>query len=273
MSEKDLSKAISKTLESLDTVLNGTGKQGPRTGIINKDLVNGKIVVQHRPRSAECEYFRFLQSRIVRYFNENSPKKSNIKGGKDGKVILITGATRGVGKTVCAINLALAFARSYGNQTLFLDADSRNRTVESYLGISEESYPEGITDVLSMSTRAGSVLINTGMSNLIYFPSGDFREDFVDQLKGSDLELLLANLRKRFKFIIIDTPPVFPMPETTALATQSDGVLMVMGAGKDGKNELDMVVDALKGTNVIGAVLNKIDLTPVSKYGSYGGYY
>jgi capsular exopolysaccharide synthesis family protein len=267
VSNQDLTHEIKQTL-MLDHLNPGDGAKGETVeagSVITEEKVSDKLIVLKDPRSLECEYFRFLKSRVIRYFNEESDSE-------DGKVIMVTGASLGGGKTVCSLNLALAFSRSFGSRTLFMDSDTRNRKVESYLGIDEDSYPDGLTDVMSLATRAGSVLINTGLSDLIYFPSGGFREDFADHLKGNDIEILLQNLRKRFQYIIVDAPPVFPMPETTLLAGLSDAVLVVMGAGMDGKPQLDHTMELLDGANVIGVILNRIKAAPGVRYGAHGYY-
>lgn len=267
MSGRDLTKEVGKTimLSYLSPEQREGQEQDRPVPVIDPEMISSKLVVQREPKSAECEYFRFLKSRITRYFNE----KESPDGGK---VITITGATRGCGKTVCSLNLSLAFARSFGSEILLLDGDSRNHNCETYLGIAPDEYPSGLTDVLSLQARAGQVLINTGLSGLIYFPAGEFREDFADKLKGAEIDILLKNLRKHFKFIIIDAPPVFPMPETSVLASLSDAVLLVMGAGMDGKLQLDNAVELLHGTNLVGVILNKVQMAPGIRYGAYGYY-
>ncbi len=267
MSENDLGKAISNIikLDSL-TDLPASGEDGGLAGHGKKHSgLDEKLVVHHHPRSMEAEYFRFLKTRIEHHFGDD------FKSPKRGRIILVTGATLGSGKTTCALNLALIFAKAYGNQILFLDADCRHPASQKNLGLGETPLP-GLTDVLIRHHRAGSVLINTGLSNLLYFPSGDFSEAFVDRLRSEELTILLDSLKNRFRYIIIDAPPAFPMPEPGILANHCDGVLIVLGAGTDGKDQLTHAMEALRGANIIGVILNKVRSSPLKRYSSYGYY-
>jgi Mrp family chromosome partitioning ATPase len=229
--------------------------------------VDDKLVVHTQSHSLEAEYFLYLAARMERALAE--------KGEKDGgKVLLVTGPSRESGKTLCALNLALAFARSFGREVLFLDADCRAGQAQRYLGYGDATL-RGLTDVLGMSHRAGSVLLNTGLYELVYFPSGHWVEDAFSRRLDEEMLLLFQNLRQKFRLVVIDTPPAFPMPEAGILSSQADGTLLVLRAGRDGPVELGQCLDALKGSPILGAVLNDMpaDMEFFSRYRRYGGYY
>jgi capsular exopolysaccharide synthesis family protein len=264
MPDKDLGKAVTETilLQNLEADQEGDAISGPITTIEPAE-VNERLVVFHRPRSIESEYFRFIKHRIEQQMEAKETNK--------GKVIMVTGPNLDVGKTTCSINLALVFARSYGGKTLLMDADTRRATSRKYLGIKEDSLP-GLVDVLTMRERAGKVLLNTGLFDMVYFPSGQFSDAFIDDLKGKELSHLLNSLRERFSYIIIDSPPAFPMPEPAIIAQHCDGVFIVLRAGRDGKQDLEQAREALEGANLMGVILNAVKTTPGQKYGSYGYY-
>ena len=264
MSDHDLGKAVSETIKLFN--LGGDSSKGGGRVIANIDRkrIDERLVVYHQPRSVESEYFRFLKSRIEQEFRKD-------KGEEKGRVIMITGPNLGAGKSTCAINLALAFARSHGGQTLFLDADSRRGMSRKYLGIIEENL-QGFTDVMNMKARAGEVLVNSGMFKMVYFPSGQFSESFLDHLNSQELAVLIDNLRRRFKYIIIDAPPAFPMPEAAVIAPHCDGVFIVLRAGRDGQGDLIQAQQALEGANIMGIILNAVKKTPGQRYGAYGYY-
>ena len=269
MSDKDLAKAISETIlmDNLATIPSGGKRQDiPKARVADPGKIDDRLVVFHHPRSLESEYFRFLKSRIERHFDDPADRE-------EGRMILVTGATIGSGKTTCALNLALSFAKAYGSRALYMDADCRNATSQDYMGLGKKPLP-GLSDVLAMRHRAGTVLINSGMSDLLYFPSGDFSEKFVDRLRSDELGILLDSLKKRFRYVIVDAPPAFPMPETGILAQHCDGVLLVMGAGRDGREQLETTMESLEGADILGVILNGVKSTPGNRYGSYGyGYY
>ncbi|MDF1525854.1 MAG: CpsD/CapB family tyrosine-protein kinase [bacterium] len=264
MGDHDLGKAVSETIKLYNLGGDSYESGGRVIANIDKKRIDERLVVYHRPRSMESEYFRFLKSRVEQEFG------SGDKGAK-GRVIMVTGPNLGAGKTTCAINLALAFARSHGGQTLFMDVDSRRAMSRKYLGIMEENLP-GFTDVLNMKARAGQVLVNSGMFDMVYFPSGQFSESFLDHLSSQELAVLLDNLRRRFKYIIIDAPPAFPMPEAAVIAPHCDGVFIVLRAGRDGQGDLIQAQEALEGANIMGVILNAVKKTPGQRYGAYGYY-
>ncbi len=264
MDDHDLGNAVSETIKLYH--LGGDSAKGGGKVIANIDRKNidERLVVYHRPRSIESEYFRFLKSRIENEF-------ASVEDGTKGRVIMITGPNLAAGKTTVSINLALAFARSYGGQTLFMDVDSRKGTSRKYLGIMETTL-KGFTDVLIMKARAGQVLVNSGIFDMVYFPSGEFSDTFLDNLNGQDLGVLMENLRSKFRYIIIDAPPAFPMLEPAIIAQHCDGVFIVLKAGRDGQGDLTQATEALEGANVMGVILNAVKKTPGQRYGAYGYY-
>ena len=264
MSDHDLGKAVSETIKLYNLGGDSSAGGGRVIATIDKNMIDERLIVYHRPRSVESEYFRFLKSRIEQEFRKD-------KGEEKGRVIMITGPNLGAGKSTCAINLALAFARSHGGQTLFMDVDSRRAMSKKYLGIMGEKLP-GFADVLRMKARAGQVLVNTGMFDMVYFPSGEFNDTFLDHLNSQELGVLLDNLRQRFKYIIIDAPPAFPMPEAAVIAPHCDGVFIVLRAGRDGQGDLIQAQEALEGANIMGVILNAVKKTPGQRYGAYGYY-
>ena len=232
-------------------------------------LVSDKLVTVLKPRSIESDYFRFLRSKIQQKLNSTHDTSGE---SADGKIILVTGPSSGSGKTVISMNLAVTLARSEGNQVLYMDADTRKSTSQDYLGLNTETLP-GLSDILLLRERAGKVLLNTGIFDLVYLPSGRFSEEFLDTLRGRELNALMNNLRKRFKYIVVDSPPAFPLPEAAILAQQSDAVLVVLRAEKDGKEGLEQTLEALENTNVMGVILNGVRSTVWERYGYGPGRY
>ena len=264
MSENDFEKTVTEILlRNFETdAENENSSDSPVTSTRLGNL-DERLVVFHQPRSIESEYFRFLKHRLEQELKTTERSK--------GKAILITGSSLGVGKTTCAVNLAMVFARSYGGKTLFLDADTRRGTSRKYLGIKNDSFP-GLVDVITLTEETDKVLLDTGFFDMVYFPSGNFTDAFIDDLRGKKLNHLIKDLKERFRFIIIDSPPAFPMPETAVIAQQCDGVLLVLRAGRDGQDDLEQAKEALEGAKILGVILNAVKTPPGQKYGAYGYY-
>jgi|GEM_PF-6796299 len=264
MGGRDLQDAISETLTEKQFDTQRTEVEKVRN-FLRGGSVDERLVMYHRPKSLEAEFYRFLRTRIEQHFRKSGKSQG-------GKVIAVTGPSLGSGKTTCSLNLAIAFARSYGRKALFMDTDSRKEGSARYLGVGEKKLP-GFVDVLSMKARAGSVLIKTGLSDLVYFPSGKFNENFVDALQNYELGLLFASLREHFRFIIVDTPPAYPMPEASILAQHCDGVLVVLRANRDKEQNLVQALEALGDVPLLGILLNGLKYAPGHRYANYGYYY
>ena len=264
MPDQDLENTITEMilLQNMGTDSEEKGMSDPVAAIEPAD-VDERLVVFHRPRSIESEYFRFVKHRIEQQMEAKETGK--------GKVILVTGPNLGVGKSTCSINLAMVFARSYGNKILFLDADTRRGTSRRYLGIKEDDFP-GFVDVVTMKQKAEEVLLNTGLFDMDYFPSGQFNDAFIDDIRGNELLNLINSLREKYSYVIIDAPPAFPMPETAIIAQHCDGVFIVLRAGRDGREDLEQAKEALEGAYIMGVILNAVKTTPGQRYGSYGYY-
>ncbi len=268
MTRKDFAETIAETvrLNHVPTLLPfegaGEGADAPARG-----PVDDKLVVHTQSRSLAAEYFYYLAAKLERALAEKGEKEG-------GKVLLVTGPSRGSGKTLCSLNLALAFARSFGREVLFLDADCRAGQAQRCLGFGDAPL-RGLTNVLGASHRAGSVLLNTGLNDLVYFPSGPPVENAFSRRQDEELLLLFQSLRQKFRLVVVDTPPAFPMPEAGVLSSQADGTLLVLRAGHDGPVELGQCLEALKGSPILGAVLNDMPLNMElsSRYRRYGGYY
>jgi capsular exopolysaccharide synthesis family protein len=267
MSRKGFSESIAEILRlsALDVGGSGKSKDGSPSGERIRGPVDEKLVVFAQSRSLAAEYFHYLAVKT---------EKALGAGGEGGKIVLVTGPGRGSGKSLCSLNLALAFAKTYRGGVLFLDADSRAGQAQSYLGYGEAPMP-GFTDVLERRCQAESVLLDTGIFDLAFLPSGAYVENLISRASEKEIPLLFESLRKRFNLVIIDTPPAFPLPEAGILAAFSDGVIIVLGAGRDGESHLNQTVDALKGTNILGAVLNNLpsNMEQQSRYTRYGRYY
>jgi Mrp family chromosome partitioning ATPase len=89
------------------------------------------------------------------------------------------------------------------------------------------------------------------------------------------MEAMLLELRKRFKFVVIDSPPVLPVTDAMILSTFVDGVVFVIGSGTTVRGAVTRSCKILQnvGAKVLGIVLNKVDLRHGEYYGSYGHYY
>ena len=187
----------------------------------------------------------------------------------DAKVIMVTSAVPGQGKSMIAANLAYLFAEK-GFKTLLLDADMRQSTMHRYIDVPRS---DGLSQVLSGSVNPGSAITHSS-KNLDAMAAGKHVRN-VRQLFGVEkLEPLLRTLRGEYEMIIIDSPPVLPVADTQALSKHADVTLFVARHATVSYAEVVEAVDRLSkvGTEVDGLVLNGFEPSPL-RYGYYSNSY
>lgn len=228
---------------------------------------NGSMASTHglalldRPSSAMAESFRTLLTSVILSTAPQPPQ-----------VILMTSSTAGEGKTVTAVNLAIALAQR-GEPTLLIDADLRHPSVGKALNLVNG------TGLASYLTGAHS--IEKGLREfpavpaLRILPTGPKPPNPAQLLSSSAMEAMLLQFRKEYKFVVIDSPPVLPVTDAMILSTFVDGVVFVIGSGTTVRGAVTRSCKILHnvGASILGIVLNKVDLRHGEYYGSYGHYY
>ena len=186
------------------------------------------------------------------------------------QVIAVTSPAAGEGKTLTAINLAGALARgSDAARVLLIDADLRRPAVARQLSMSEVG--GGLSEVVSnVNATLDSVTQKLEAHNLSILPAGT-RQGAVHQiLRSPRLDLVLAEARRKYDYIVVDTPPLLPVFDSALLANSVDGVLMVVAANQTPRKLLGEALNLLDPAKVLGIVFNR-DARPM--FGYYNAYY
>ncbi len=182
--------------------------------------IDPHIVLHSDPHSPISEQYKILRTNLQSLSNGNKPVKS----------FIISSAIHGEGKTVTAINLAIALATDLAKKSVILiDADLRKSKITKYLGIDTEV---GLSEYLTDGLTLDSVLLNTGIENLTLLPAGKTPHNPAELLGSFRMKELLGILKPKFDFIIFDTPPVIPVTDPGVIGSQVDGVVMVIQAGR-----------------------------------------
>ena len=182
------------------------------------------------------------------------------------KAILITSGTVSEGKTMTAVNSALAFAQM-GDKVLLIDADLRRSRCHSVLDIPNDA---GLSDILTGRRKAEEMVRSTGIEGLACITAGSPQQNPGALLGSKKMADLLAYLRTFYDYILIDSAPVMQISDTLLLATMADGVLLVAGPATS-KQVLRTVCSRLHmvRAKLLGVVLNRLDI----KLGNDGYYY
>lgn len=197
--------------------------------------------------------------------------RTNIQfSGRNLKVITLTSAQSGEGKSTTATNLAISFAKA-GFRTLLIDADTRN-SVMSGTFKSKERY-DGLTSYLSGNAELSDVICDTTVDNLMVIPAGQVPPNPTSLIQNDNFKSMIETVRGLYDYVIIDTPPLGLVIDAAILAHHSDASLLVTKAGADKRRTITKLKEQLEqsGSVFLGVILNKYDIH-LDKYGSYGSY-
>lgn len=200
--------------------------------------------------------------------------RTNIQfSGRDLKVITLTSAQQGEGKSTTSTNLAISFAKA-GFRTLLIDADTRN-SVMSGTFKSNERY-QGLTSFLSGNAELSDIICDTNIDNLMIIPAGQVPPNPTSLIQNDNFKAMIEIVRGLYDYVIIDTPPLGLVIDAAILAHYSDASLLVVKAGADKRRTVTKLKEQLEqsGSAFLGVILNKYDihLDKYGLYGSYGGY-
>ena len=230
----------------------------PQRGLVS-DEVGSELVMVNDVRSPSAESYRKLMTNLM--YSASRPGL---------RVVVVTSASAGEGKTTTAANLAVAFAQQ-GRRVALVDADLRRARVHDVFGLGLEP---GLTDLLVGNATIEQSIRPSGIAGLSIIPAGTLPPNPLEFLGGERMHDLLGTLREQFDVVLIDTPPVLVTADAALMGVQADGVVLVVRAGKSERAAARHAVQQIVhlGGRMLGAVLNDPDArTP--RYGRYGDYY
>ncbi len=254
--------ASASTLPQLEAVtgLKGVGIVPHTTAELLEDICRSPAIGSKVPNFL-LENFRLMRSHIL--LNPASSSRRN-------QVVMVTSARASEGKTSIACNLAWAF-QSIGGRTLLIDCDLRRGRVHHFTKLPNEI---GLTPLLLGKCTLQEAIEKTPLPLLDVIPRGHIIIGTTDLLVQAIFHDLITKLRGEYDHIILDTPPVLGLSETTSLQKVVDGVLMVVRAEKTPRKDVLDAVTLLRkaGAYFYGLVLNDLDLNKTANYYNYYYY-
>lgn len=211
-----------------------------------------RLVSLTAKESLGAEKFRFLGVRL-RQLRQNRPVKK----------VLITSSIAEEGKSLTAANLALTLARRQQQRVLLLEGDLRRPVLARQFGLANLA---GVSEVLQGEFSPTRHLYYLEAPKLWFMPAGHPPQNPLELMQSGRLTELMERLTTGFDWIIIDSPPLLPLADTTVWARLADGVLLVTREGKTERQALKRGVEALGQTNLLGVVLNSCSDTDHSNY-------
>ncbi|WP_229736142.1 GumC family protein [Novosphingobium endophyticum] len=233
------------------------------------DSVHPTQLIVDRPQSSFAEAFRWLQTSI--HFNQRD---------RGPVVVAITSALPNEGKTTAALSLARSAAMA-GKRTILVDCDLRRRVSSTEPGPMETIGLRALLDNQGQLDDAIYVDPETGLFVLPRRNDEHHIQPFADSAAFSEL---IAALRAKFDFIVLDTPPVLTIDDSRVIAAKADSVILMVRWRKTPTRAAELALRHLDsvGANVIGATLSMVDVTAQARigyedasyyYGAYKSYY
>jgi exopolysaccharide transport family protein len=233
-------------------------------------------LVQHRKFRATL-YDRLLHRVVdepLSHFSEavHAMRISLELSSANPKVILITSALPAEGKSATAMALAVSGATS-GKRTVLLDCDLRRQSTSEAFGNRRQP---GLSELLRGTAELIDVITKDPVTKIYMIPAGSMVPNAPDLLMSQRMRDLIAELRGKFDYIVMDTSPLLPVVDALALATVADKVLLIVEWGQTSRASISEAFKVLRpeAHRVAGIVLNKVDLTQLPGYGYHrGGYH
>lgn len=215
-----------------------------------------------QPKSQISEAFRALRTSLLLSQAEHPPQ-----------VILVTSALPREGKTTAAVNLAVTLAQ-LGDRTLLVDSDLRKPGIRRALNLTGGK-EAGLSSFLAgVATLEEVTIPHPTISNLSALTTGPVPPSPADLLSSHRMREAVTELRRRFKFVVIDSPPIMAATDAVILSALTDGVLLVVRSGETPKEAFTRTRDLLVGVKcrLLGVVLNAVDSSAPDYYYSYRYY-
>jgi capsular exopolysaccharide synthesis family protein len=185
--------------------------------------------------------------------------------GEAGQVVLITGTAPGEGKTTTLLNVAKLLAVS-GESVVVVDCDLRRANLHLRLGVPREP---GFTDFFVKSVELSGLVRSTRIPNLWAIPAGALPPNPPALLARPDLPTALAQLKRHYRWVLVDSPPVAAVTDALLLAQSADATVLVVQQNKVDRAMVKRALGALRKVtpSVVGAVLNAVDVKTKGYYG------
>lgn len=224
------------------------------------DAARKPLLTQAHAQSPRAESFRQLRTNL---------QFANVSG--HARSMVVTSSLPGEGKSTTAVNLAIALAQA-GQTVCLIDADLRRPMINDYLGLDRNA---GLTTALVGDADVNDLLQAWGEDGLYVLTSGQIPPNPSELLGSAEMKQLLGRLEVAFDAVIVDAPPLLPVTDAAVLSQHVGGVVLVVGAQKVRRHDLERSLGALTmvSADLLGVVLNRLPTKGADAYAySYDSY-
>ena len=222
-------------------------KRSLRTRIVDVDpaVLEQNRIVSALPEHELTDAYRILRTRVLQAMNSNHWNS-----------LAVTSPATGSGKTLTSINLAINLAREISRTVLLADFDLRCPSIHEYFGYEPEY---GLSDYLYNDIPIEKILFTPSIDRLVILPGRESIHNSSETLRSPKMEQLVAELKSRYqdRLVLFDLPPILAVDDAIAFKPYTDSILLVAEDGATKKEDLQKSIEMLKGTPLLGTVLNK----------------
>jgi succinoglycan biosynthesis transport protein ExoP len=240
-----------KTIDDVERSL-----QSPVLGVIPQNV---GLVVEEGVDSPHAEAYRVLRTNLL--FSRKDDKLNSIA---------VVSAGAGEGKSTTVFNLAAVFAQSK-HRVLIVDSDLRRPTLHKMMHVTNNL---GLTNYLLKQNTLEQVIQTTSLPTLDFLASGKLPSSSLGILSSAQMRDLINELKRRYDFVFFDSPPIMGVSDASILASEVDMTLQVIQYRRypqpmniRAKQLIEKV-----GGNLVGIVLNNINMSQDESYYYYSGY-
>ncbi|UXA14941.1 polysaccharide biosynthesis tyrosine autokinase [Mycobacterium sp. SMC-8] len=230
----------------------------------------GSIPMDKERRKNTAISFENVNSPISEAFRKLRTNLQFLAVDNPPRVIVFTSSMPHEGKSTTAINVALALAEA-DHTVVLVDGDLRRAMIHKYLDLIGAV---GFSTVLSGAATLGEALQKTRYSGLTVLAAGAVPPNPSELLGSQAARKLLAELREKFDYVIVDSTPLLAVTDAAVLAAGADGVLLMARYGQTKREQLTHAVSSLEnvGAPLLGAVFTMVPARGGGAYSSYGYY-
>jgi capsular exopolysaccharide synthesis family protein len=241
-----------KTIDDVERAL-----QCPVLGVIPQNV---GLLVEEGAESPHAEAYRVLRTNLL--FSRKDDKLNTVA---------VVSAGAGEGKSTTVFNLASVFAQG-GQRTLIVDSDLRRPTLHKMMHVTNNL---GLTNYLLKQNSLEEVIQTSKLPTLDFLPSGKLPSSSLGILSSAQMRDLIGELKQRYDFVFFDSPPIMGVSDASILASEVDMTLQVIQYRRYPQPmniRAKQLVEKVGG-NLVGIVLNNINMSQDESYYYYSGYY
>ena len=227
---------------------------------LDKAALHDNLVLPQLQDAGALRAYKILRTRVLRRLEANQ-----------WHAFAVTGVTAGEGKTLTAVNLAIALAQDVNTWVALIDLDLQRPRVAEYLGMRNAHGEKGLADYLQGNATFENIVYSPDIERLVVIPNFTPLMNSSEMLSSPRMTELMQALEAEQprRILIFDMPPVLAADDVLAFAPQVDGLLLVVAEGTTDRSSLRRAKEVLAEMNLLGVVLNRSAERNDSAYYSY----